>query len=113
MTDRTRQPEVHGGLRPEKPPAATIRRPCQIEAASELTVIFISFFICRCPELTMSQESFRERLAWLRRMPNHWRLLIGSQVVFTAFAIRYRHILVEKRRKDLLREKNPSEAGTA
>jgi hypothetical protein len=81
------------------------------------TPFFFDFFkLASCLkidlDIVMTHQSFRERAAWLRRMPNHWRLLIGSQVVFTAFAIRYRHNLVEKRRKELITE-NQSGASVA
>lgn len=45
------------------------------------------------------RPSFRDRLAWLQRMPTHWRLLIGSQLIFTLFAIRYRHKAVQKQQR--------------
>jgi hypothetical protein len=44
----------------------------------------------------------KERIAWLRRMPLHWKLLLSSQLLFTTFAIGYRQKLVERRRRELL-----------
>jgi len=45
--------------------------------------------------------NFRERLAWLGRMPLHYRALFGTQFIITAFAMRYRYKLVERRRLKL------------
>jgi len=39
--------------------------------------------------------------AWLRRMPTHWRILLGSQALFTAAAFGYRFKIVRKRRQEL------------
>jgi hypothetical protein len=49
-------------------------------------------------------KSFRDRLAWLGRMPTHWRILLGSQLLFTAFAMNWRLADVRRRRKELLVE---------
>jgi hypothetical protein len=48
-----------------------------------------------------SSSSFRERLAWLSRMPTHWRVLLVSQTVFTLFAFSYRQVVVARRRPTL------------
>lgn len=44
---------------------------------------------------------FRRNLEGLRRLPTHWKLLLGSQLVFTVFALNYRRKLVERRRREL------------
>lgn len=49
-------------------------------------------------------SSARDRVRWLGRMPTHWRLLLGSQLLFTIYAVRWRQRLVENRRDELLRE---------
>ena len=40
--------------------------------------------------------TFRERMAWLGRMPRPYKLLFGSQLLLTLFAIRMRCQLVER-----------------
>jgi hypothetical protein len=52
--------------------------------------------------------SFRERLAWLGRMPFHYKLLFASQSLFTVFAINWRAQIVEKKRRELEAESAPS-----
>jgi hypothetical protein len=42
--------------------------------------------------------SFKERLQWLGRMPTKWRVLIGGQAVFFAFAVSVRMRDIEKSR---------------
>ena len=46
-------------------------------------------------------ESLRDRIAWLRRMPRHWKILLSSQLVFTLFAIQSRRKLIAKRQQEL------------
>jgi hypothetical protein len=43
-------------------------------------------------------DRFRDRIAWLRRMPRHYRLLFGSQAMFTVYAITYYRRLSERAR---------------
>ena len=50
--------------------------------------------------------TFRERLAWLGRMPAHYRILFCSQLMLTAVAIQYRIIIVERRRRELIKEES-------
>jgi hypothetical protein len=88
------------------------KRVCQ-SASSSLVVS--STVVHRTPPATMapsssSSSSFRERLAWLSRMPTHWRVLLLSQTVFTLFAFSYRQVVVSRRRHQLLQE-NQDEAG--
>lgn len=33
---------------------------------------------------------FRERIAWLGRMPLHWKILFGSQAIIMAVAFNFR-----------------------
>jgi hypothetical protein len=49
--------------------------------------------------------SFRDRL---RRMPTHWKILLGAQLLFTASAMKWR-------RKEYLleQEKSPEHSGVA
>ena len=42
--------------------------------------------------------TFKERLAWLSRMPTKWRILIGGQAIFMAFAIKVRMSDIAKSR---------------
>jgi hypothetical protein len=44
---------------------------------------------------------FRRRLAWLGRMPMHYRILFGTQALFTVFAFNYRLHLIERGRQEL------------
>jgi hypothetical protein len=55
--------------------------------------------------------TFKERLAWLSRMPTHWRILIGGQAIFMAFAIQVRLNDISKSRK-MLEEQKKMEALT-
>ena len=48
--------------------------------------------------------TFKERLKWLGRMPTKWRVLIGGQALFFAFAINVRLQDIERSR--LLLEHN-------
>jgi hypothetical protein len=43
--------------------------------------------------------NFRERMAWLARMPGHYKILFGSQLMITLFAIRMRYKLVERQKE--------------
>lgn len=43
--------------------------------------------------------TFKERLQWLGRMPPKWRMLIGGQALFMAFAINVRLSDIAKGRK--------------
>ena len=46
---------------------------------------------------------WRERVAWLRRMPTHYRVLFGGQFLFMAWALnrRSKHVLeYEKKQKE-------------
>ena len=43
--------------------------------------------------------TFRERMAWLGRMPTHYKILFGSQIMITLFAIRMRYKLVERQKE--------------
>lgn len=43
--------------------------------------------------------NFRERMAWLGRMPGHYKILFGSQLLITLFAIRMRYKLVERHKE--------------
>jgi hypothetical protein len=43
--------------------------------------------------------TFRERLAWLGRMPRHYKLLFGSQLLISVFAVRMRYKLIEKQKE--------------
>lgn len=43
---------------------------------------------------------FRERVAWFRRMPRHWRLLLASQAAFLTFAVSYRRRVVAEVREE-------------
>lgn len=49
--------------------------------------------------------TFKERLAWLGRMPTRWRVLIGGQAIFFAFAIKVRLSDIERGRKLLEEQK--------
>jgi hypothetical protein len=53
--------------------------------------------------------TFKERLAWLGRMPTRWRVLIGGQAIFFAFAIKVRLSDIERGR-NLLEEQKRLEA---
>lgn len=53
------------------------------------------------PDNHGNDGSLARRLAWLRRMPIHWKLLLGGQMLFTFYAVRSRQKLVEKRRSEL------------
>ena len=33
---------------------------------------------------------FRERIAWLGRMPLHWKILFGSQAIIMSLAVNFR-----------------------
>jgi hypothetical protein len=57
--------------------------------------------------------SFRDRLAWLGRMPTHWRILLGSQLMFTAFAMNWRIADVRRRRKVREQEESPEHSVVA
>ena len=46
---------------------------------------------------------FRERLAWLGRMPLHYRILFGGQACFMVFAFQYRQHLITRRKQELQR----------
>jgi hypothetical protein len=50
------------------------------------------------------KRTFRDRLAWLGRMPTHYRILFGSQLVFTGFAFSWRLAAVRKRQNERLLE---------
>ena len=43
--------------------------------------------------------TFRERMAWLGRMPRPYKILFGSQFLITLFAIRLRYKLVQKQKE--------------
>lgn len=43
-----------------------------------------------------TKMSFSERMAWLGRMPGHYKILFGSQILITLFAINMRYKLVER-----------------
>jgi hypothetical protein len=45
------------------------------------------------------RKTFSDRLAWLGRMPRHYKILFGSQLLFTLFAIRMRYKLVDKQQQ--------------
>ena len=47
----------------------------------------------------VAPKSFRERLAWLGRMPTHYRILFGVQLMFTTVAVNWRLADVRRRRK--------------
>jgi hypothetical protein len=49
----------------------------------------------------MDTKKFKERLQWLGRMPTHWRILLGSQLLFLTFAISYRRRIVNARYMEL------------
>ena len=49
---------------------------------------------------------FRRRLAWLGRMPIHYRILFGGQALFLVFAFSYRQTLMAKRRRELEAEES-------
>jgi hypothetical protein len=49
-------------------------------------------------------KTWRERLEWLGRMPRHYKLLFGSQIVFTIFALRMRQQRIVQKRQMELRE---------
>ena len=49
--------------------------------------------------------TFKERLAWLGRMPTRWRVLIAGQAIFFAFAIKVRLSDIERGRKLLEEQK--------
>jgi len=49
---------------------------------------------------------FRQRLAWLGRMPWHYRILFGTQAVIVVFAFQYRLKLIEKHRHRLEEEES-------
>jgi hypothetical protein len=51
-------------------------------------------------------KSFRERLAWLGRMPTHYRILFGVQLMFTTVAVNWRLADVRRRRKIRDREES-------
>jgi hypothetical protein len=55
--------------------------------------------------------TFRERLAWLGRMPRHYKLLFGSQLLFTIFAFRMRQKLIE--RQGMERKGAPSQLSSS
>ena len=54
--------------------------------------------------------NFKERLQWLGRMPTKWRVLIGGQAVFFAFAISVRMRDIEKSRLLLEARQHAEEA---
>jgi len=41
------------------------------------------------------QERLRERIAWLGRMPLHWKLLFASQAIIMTFGVSYRNRVVQ------------------
>ena len=43
--------------------------------------------------------TFGERMAWLGRMPTHYKILFGSQLMITLFAIRMRYKLVQRQKE--------------
>jgi hypothetical protein len=43
--------------------------------------------------------NFNERMAWLGRMPRPYKILFGSQLLITIFAIRMRYQLVQKQKE--------------
>ena len=51
------------------------------------------------------QERVKERIAWLRRMPRHWKLLFASQGLFMAFAVSYRRRVIQEIFDDEERER--------
>eukprot|EP00554_Chaetoceros_debilis_P008454 CAMPEP_0194105112 /NCGR_PEP_ID=MMETSP0150-20130528/5343_1 /TAXON_ID=122233 /ORGANISM="Chaetoceros debilis, Strain MM31A-1" /LENGTH=59 /DNA_ID=CAMNT_0038792843 /DNA_START=40 /DNA_END=219 /DNA_ORIENTATION=- len=57
--------------------------------------------------------TFKERLAWLGRMPTKWRVLIGGQALFFAFAIQVRLGDIEKGRKLIEAQKKLEENTTS
>lgn len=55
--------------------------------------------------MSKQNMTFKERLAWLGRMPTRWRVLIGGQAIFFAFAIKMRLSDIERGRRLLEEEK--------
>jgi hypothetical protein len=51
-------------------------------------------------------KTFRERVAWLGRMPRHYKLLFGSQILFGVFAVYMRVKTSQKREIELREEEN-------
>ena len=51
------------------------------------------------------QDHARERIAWLGRMPRHWRLLFASQGLFMIFAVSYRRRVIQDILDDQERER--------
>lgn len=49
---------------------------------------------------------FRNGIDRFQRLPRHWKLLFGSQFLFTLYAIKYRQKLIEQRRQELIAEEN-------
>lgn len=45
---------------------------------------------------------WKERIAWLRRMPLHYRVLFGSQFLFMAWAFNRRQKMIAAAEKDKL-----------
>ena len=43
--------------------------------------------------------NFRERMAWVGRMPRPYKILFGSQLLITLFAIHMRYKLVKKQKE--------------
>jgi hypothetical protein len=43
--------------------------------------------------------NFSERMAWLGRMPRPYKILFGSQLLITLFAIRMRYKLIQKQKE--------------
>lgn len=57
--------------------------------------------------------TFKERLAWLGRMPTKWRVLIGGQALFMAFAVKVRLDDIEKGRQMIEAQKKLEENTTS
>ncbi len=59
--------------------------------------------------MNAQKKTFKERLAWLSRMPTKWRVLIGGQAIFMAFAIQVRLNDIAKSRLMLEEQKKMKE----
>jgi hypothetical protein len=51
---------------------------------------------------------WKERIAWLKRMPVHYRVLFGSQFLFMTWAFTMRQKMIAAAEKDRLNEVVPA-----
>lgn len=72
----------------------------QLVSNSSLLTFAVLFTISIVVIMSFSSR-FRERWAWLSRMPLHYRILFGGQACFMVVAFQYRQQLIAKRRGEL------------